>query len=271
LELEGLTDQLAAVSKGLPTGWVAITSTSGAKARGNLPRPWAKGKRIVVVGDADEPGQDGKKQSAAAYHEAGAAEVLLGQLPYPITKDHGQDFRDFLLEGKTIADLPTVAVTAEQAAEWSRGDTKKRSDGGREIIIGTDESRVIDEAIDALATRDNAYQRGGKPHLRSGPSKQRSRRMAKRNRKPTKIVKQAASEQRPAGGRVLDWEDPAKVRAMLFGRGNTSSESKPDSPYDDPAFARLVLLCGAKTVPPVHVVESRPFTPPANDISLTGY
>ena len=54
-----------------------------AKARGTLPRPWAKGKRVIVAGDADKPGQDGQRQAAAAYVQAGAAEVLLAKLPYP--------------------------------------------------------------------------------------------------------------------------------------------------------------------------------------------
>ena len=37
----------------------------------------------------------------------------------------------------------------------------RRENRQREIIVGTDESRVIDEAIAALATRENVYQRGG--------------------------------------------------------------------------------------------------------------
>ena len=156
LDVEGVTDLLAVVSAGLPAGWVAVTNTAGAKARGKLPRPWAAGKKIIVAGDADGPGQDGMHRSAAAYHEAGA-EVQLAELPYPIEKDHGKDIRDWLLEGNTIAaDLITIAVTAEQAAEWS-----KRPKGQRAIFIGTDESRVVNEGIEALATRENIYQRGG--------------------------------------------------------------------------------------------------------------
>jgi hypothetical protein len=144
IDAEGITDLLAVVSAGLPAGWVAVTSTAGAKARGALPRPWAKGKKIIVAGDADEPGQEGIKRSAAAYVQAQAADVLLAQLPFPIEKDHGKDLRDWLNEGHKIEELPAVAVTAE-----------------RQIIIGTDESRVIDEAIKALATRENIYQRDG--------------------------------------------------------------------------------------------------------------
>ena len=158
IDLEGVTDWLAVVSAGLPPGYAAVTNTAGAKARGKLPREWAKGKTIIVVGDADEPGQEGAQRAAAAYHKAGAAEVLLAQLPYPIEKDHGRDLRDWQNEGHAVADLPTVAVTAEQASEWAKA---KPSKGGRSIIIDTDETRVIDEGIAVLARQGELYQRGG--------------------------------------------------------------------------------------------------------------
>jgi phage/plasmid primase-like uncharacterized protein len=158
LDVEGITDMLAVVSTGLPPGWVAVTNTAGAKARGKLPRPWAAGKRIIVAGDADEPGQEGIKRAAAAYQQAGAEQVLLAQLPYEIEADHGRDIRDWLLDGHAVADLPTVAVTAEEAAEWAK--KKRESNSGREIIIDTDETRVIDEGIAVLARQGELYQRG---------------------------------------------------------------------------------------------------------------
>ncbi len=161
IEVEGIADWLAITSADLPSGVVAVTETAGAKARGKLPRPWAVGKRIIVAGDADGPGQDGQRRSAVAYFQAGADEVLLAQLPYSVEKDHGKDLRDYLLEGKTLADLPMVAATAEQVAEWKKTKVAERSGAEREIVVGTDESRVIDEAIKALATCQNIYQRGG--------------------------------------------------------------------------------------------------------------
>ncbi len=119
LDAEGVTDLLAVASAGLPPGWVAVTNTAGAKARGKLPRPWANGKTVIVAGDADDPGVEGQRRSAAAYHEAGA-QTLLGQLPYAIEKDQGRDIRDWLNEAHAVAELPTVEVTAEQAAEWMK-------------------------------------------------------------------------------------------------------------------------------------------------------
>ena len=67
--------------------------------------------------------------------------MLYAQLPYPIAADHGQDVRDWLNEGHKLADLPTVPANPV-------------------IIVGTDESRVIDEAEAALATRE-IFQRAG--------------------------------------------------------------------------------------------------------------
>jgi len=160
LDVEGITDLLAVVSAGLPPGWVAVTNTAGAKARGNLPRPWAKGKKITVAGDADEPGQEGMKRSAAAYHQAGASEVLLGQLLYEVVPDRGKDLRDWVNEGHKLDELPTVAVTAEEAAAWAKAKKIRRSDSEREIVIDTDETRVIDEGIAVLARQGELYQRG---------------------------------------------------------------------------------------------------------------
>ena len=120
LDVEGVTDLLAVVSAGLPDGWVAVTNTAGAKARGRLSREWAKSKPIIVVGDADEPGQDGQTRSAAAYHKAGAMEIFLTQLPYPIEKDHGKDIRDYLNEGHKIENLPRVQVSTAEANAWNK-------------------------------------------------------------------------------------------------------------------------------------------------------
>ncbi len=69
-DVEGVTDLLAVASAGLPPGWVAVTNTAGAKARGKLPRRWAAGKTTITAGDADKPGVEGQRKSAAAYHRA---------------------------------------------------------------------------------------------------------------------------------------------------------------------------------------------------------
>ena len=159
LDVEGVTDLLAAVSAGLPADYVAVTNTAGAKARGKLPREWAAGKKIIVAGDADNPGIDGQRRAAAAYHEAGAADVLLAKLPYPTDKDHGKDLRDWLNEQHKIADLPTVAVAAEEAETWFK--RLSHSSDKPLIVVTPDEESVANEAIRALSARTDVYQRGG--------------------------------------------------------------------------------------------------------------
>ena len=143
IDVEGLPDLMAAASM-LPDGWAATTNTAGAKARGKLSRKWAKGKQIIAVGDSDQPGQEGQRRAAAAYLAAGA-EVMVAQLPYPIEKTHGRDLRDWLNEGNKLEDLPAEPV----ADKWAR-----------QIVVDIDEARIIDEAVEALAARDDIYQRG---------------------------------------------------------------------------------------------------------------
>ena len=166
VKVEGPTDFLALLSIGLPADWLVLTNSCGAKSANpkKLDFLWAAGKQIVIVGDADEPGQDGARRFAAAFHQAGAAEVRTVSLPYEITPDHGKDLRDWLTEGHTAADLQAMAeaapiVTAQQASEWLKKRRQRFSD--RQIFIGVDESRVVDEAVAALASRDDVFQRGG--------------------------------------------------------------------------------------------------------------
>ncbi len=105
LDVEGISDFLAVASH-LPLGWVVVTNSCGAGSRGTLPRPWSKGKRVIVSGDADKPGQEGQQRSIVAYQKAGAI-VEAGELPYSIEQTHGRDLRDWLNEGNKLKDLPT--------------------------------------------------------------------------------------------------------------------------------------------------------------------
>ena len=165
LDVEGVTDLLAVASTGLPQGWGAVTNTSGAKARGKLPRPWAAVKKIIVVGDADEPGQEGTKRCAAAYYQAGASEVLSGQLPYQIEKDHGKDLRDWLLEGHKLANLLTVAVSAEEAAAWA-SKTRPAADRPRVCAQDQDLEKITAEVWQAVRKANDPerlFRYGGNP------------------------------------------------------------------------------------------------------------
>lgn len=118
LDVEGIPDLLAVASM-LPPGWVAVTNTGGAGTRGKLSRKWAKDKRVIVVGDADQPGQEGLRRAILAYSKAGAI-VEAAELPYPIEETHGRDLRDWLGEGHKLEELPTVTVKSEQVEEWNK-------------------------------------------------------------------------------------------------------------------------------------------------------
>ena len=246
IDVEGLTDLLAAVSAGIPSGWVAVTNTAGAKARGKLSCEWAKGKRIIVPGDADEPGQEGQRRAAAAYVQAEAAEVLLAQLPYPVEKDHGRDLRDWILEGKTIVDLPTAAVTAEQAVQWQAKKPSSRKSAEKEIVVGTDESRVIDEAIEALATRENVHQRGGclvhivegtEPPLGIARPKEAPRIATMRFARIRELLADAAVWLRPAGeGEMERIHPPDWVVKGIDARGQWSGIRRLEAVVESPVL-----------------------------------
>lgn len=100
VKVEGVTDALALHSLELPPGWLVLTNACGAKSANpkKLDFAFAKGKRVVVVGDADKPGQDGARKFAAAFHAAGARELRLVQLFEEIAPDHGRDLRDWILQ-----------------------------------------------------------------------------------------------------------------------------------------------------------------------------
>ncbi len=157
MKCEGLPDAMALHSAGLPPGWIALTNACGATSANpeNLDFSWANGKKIIVAGDADEPGQKGAKKFAKAFRAAGATEVRIISLPYDVTPNHGKDLRDWFAEGHTMADF---AELAEAAPEWTES---AEQDEHPVIIVSVDESRVVDQAIAALSSRQDLYQRGG--------------------------------------------------------------------------------------------------------------
>lgn len=113
VKTEGPSDVLALLSAAeLPPTVAVVTNEAGA---GQKPQPWilqsAAGKKVWVVGDADQPGEQGAALWASAF--AGhAAEVRHVRLPYPVTADHGRDLRDWLAEGHGWADFVALAAAA---------------------------------------------------------------------------------------------------------------------------------------------------------------
>ncbi len=118
VKTEGPGDLLAIVSTEMPDGWIAVSNLCGAKSASKLAFGWTKGKDVVIVADADEPGIEGAKRFAAEFLKAGAASVRIVELPYEVTPNQGKDLRDWLAEGHGFADFQklvesTKPVTAE--------------------------------------------------------------------------------------------------------------------------------------------------------------
>lgn len=95
-KVEGVTDCLA-LNAVLPAGQVAVTNSNGASEN---PRQWIRdalaGKKVIIIGDADVPGQQGADKWAAALSQK--SEAVCVKLPYPVVENHGKDVRDFLAD-----------------------------------------------------------------------------------------------------------------------------------------------------------------------------
>lgn len=160
VKVEGPTDLLAILSVGLPRGWVVITNACGAKSTSpeKLDFTWAAGKLVIIVGDADKPGQEGARRFAVAFLQAGAREVRLVQLPYEVSPDHGKDLRDWLVEGHTTEDLVDLVehahvVTAEEATEWIPRCKPTAVDDSDALGLATVQGRTEVANAKRLATR----------------------------------------------------------------------------------------------------------------------
>ena len=107
VKCEGLTDGLT-LHPLLPDGFVAVANICGARS-GKGAKVLADvmkdtGKHLVVIHDADQPGQQGAA-TVARETASVAASIRCPVLPYTIEKDHGKDLRDYLNEGHTWSDL----------------------------------------------------------------------------------------------------------------------------------------------------------------------
>lgn len=129
LKLEGFSDLLTFYSLPdldllLAAGAVAFTTSAGAS---ESPEPWMLSmigdKALVRLHDTDHAGESGRLKWTAKV----ASDV---RLPYPITPDHGRDFRDWVNEGHTGAELLELIKahlsevgTAEEATEAEAPET----------------------------------------------------------------------------------------------------------------------------------------------------
>ncbi|MGL6194773.1 MAG: primase-helicase zinc-binding domain-containing protein, partial [Thermoguttaceae bacterium] len=71
-----------------------------------------RGKTVIVIGDADTPGQNGAEKWASAIASV-AKQVKNVQLPFDVTADHGKDLRDYFFDGHSFDDLLQLVESAE--------------------------------------------------------------------------------------------------------------------------------------------------------------
>lgn len=153
LKVEGVPDALAIYPQ-LPPSWGVITNICGAMAVPPFTEVF-RDKFVVIIGDADKPGEDGARVYARKLTGI-AAEIKVIRLPFEITEDSGKDLRDYLNNGGTFADLQQLIV---DTPDWK--DDGKSKDGRTQVILRTDEHEVIDEITGGLAEDKELYQRGG--------------------------------------------------------------------------------------------------------------
>lgn len=108
-KVEGFSDLLALQSiipEHLRDKHVVITNGGGAGEVGIVSEsaPLFTGKKVVIVHDADVPGQKGAGLWVSVLKSV-AASVLNFNLPYEVEEKHGKDLRDYLNEGHTYDDL----------------------------------------------------------------------------------------------------------------------------------------------------------------------
>lgn len=107
VRVEGIPDGLALLPL-LPADWAIVTATCGAAwnrtPAKQLPLDLFDGRAVVVVGDADSPGQDGAAAMATSVLYRGkCAGVLMARLPYAVQETKGADLRDWLQSPRTFS------------------------------------------------------------------------------------------------------------------------------------------------------------------------
>lgn len=112
---------------------------------------------VILCPDRDTAGDDGAQSSASVLFRK-AASVRIAVWPVEIKATDGADFRDVraMADGEAL-----IREAIDTAQEWQPASDPDYRPGKPEIKIGPDELRMTDQAIEALATRPDLYQRGG--------------------------------------------------------------------------------------------------------------
>lgn len=151
---EGVTSMLAGAAH-LPAGHIAITSIYGANRFDPALAEVARGKDVIVVGDADEAGVNGARIRAAAFFPL-AKSVKIVPLPYEVKKSHGKDVRDLVCEGR-IDELFTAAkstdpLTKEDIEAFEAEPGQPRTNDGDVIVIQPNMQPVC-QVVQAITNR----------------------------------------------------------------------------------------------------------------------
>ena len=116
-KVEGVSDMLAfqaRVPEEQRDRLLVLTNSAGCSEKPKVEwRSAFAGIKVVLIHDADQPGQKGLENWKTFLRDT-AASVKIVQLPYEISPNHGKDLKDFFTEGHTFDDLMELVRTAEE-------------------------------------------------------------------------------------------------------------------------------------------------------------
>jgi 5S rRNA maturation endonuclease (ribonuclease M5) len=148
-KLEGGSDLLSFLSiSDVPSYVGAFTNSSGCNQK---PFAWIEQlvtrKKVVILHDCDEPGQEGAARWREAMQRMGTTECKIAKLPYSITPDHGKDLRDYLGESYIEDQLDSIRYSQLSDLPQSHSSTTNNP------------TRVADEHDPSLSEGDTNPQR----------------------------------------------------------------------------------------------------------------
>lgn len=143
LIVEGISD-LEAWGSILPSPWIGITNTAGAAGFKNPAFASVLSGEVASCLDRDDAGVDGQLNRAMMAHPV-ANRVRCLELPYPVKPSHGDDLRQWKIDGATPDDLQRLLDKssdfspddpATKAAILSRELDPTRPEGQTDVALG---------------------------------------------------------------------------------------------------------------------------------------
>ena len=149
-KLEGPPDYLTFLGCLLaePRSGVAAFTTANGAGEDLRKHPWLISRlencELRIIHDCDEPGQSGAEKIPAATAKSTVVKNYV--LPYPIKKDHGEDFRDWINSG-----VPQPIATLEAAFEKTQASqVKPGTDTISNYVMVGDDERLPKSMADIL-------------------------------------------------------------------------------------------------------------------------